>query len=90
MISVMTITPIAVQVPMNEIFGDGSCYLYWISMVGICYALSIFGFGMAVFRLGCVFNLFPQNVEPRVVSKYILVIETIILFLAIATNMSGT
>ena len=51
--------------------------------------MSIFGFGMAVFRLGCVFNLFPQYVEPKVVSKYILVTEIVILMTTIATNMSG-
>ena len=51
--------------------------------------MSIFGFGMAVFRLGCVFNLFPQEVEPKFVSKYILVAELLILVATIATNMSG-
>ena len=89
MISVLTISPIAVQVPMNEIFGDGSCYLYWISVIGLCNTLTIFGFGMAVFRLECIFNLFPYYVEPKVMSKYIIMAETILLVTLVGTNMTG-
>ena len=89
MISVLTISPIAVQVPMNEIFGNGSCYLYWISVIGLCNTLTIFGFGMAVFRLECIFNLFPYYVEPKVMSKYIIMAETILLVTLVGTNMTG-
>ena len=89
MISVLTISPIAVQVPMNEIFGNGSCYFYWISVIGLCNTLTIFGFGMAVFRLECIFNLFPYYVEPKVMSKYIIMAETILLVTLVGTNMTG-
>ena len=88
-IAIMTISPIAVQVPMNEIFNDTSCYFHWATMVILPYHMAVGGFGMAIFRVGCIHNLFPAEKEPKEVSKIILVSELVILALLSTINCSG-
>ena len=85
----MTISPIAVQVPMNEIFNDTSCYFHWATMVILPYHMAIGGFGMAIFRVGCIHNLFSAQKDPKEVSKIILVSELAILGLLSTINCSG-
>ena len=88
-IAIMTISPIAVQVPMNEILNDTSCYFHWATMVILPYHMAVGGFGMAIFRVGCIHNLFPAEKEPKEVSKIILVSELVILALLSTINCSG-
>ena len=85
----MMITPIAVQVPMYEIFEGNSCYIYWTAALVITYQMAIGGFGMAIFRVGCIFNLFPSKVEPKDVGRIILVSQLSMLVLLSAINCSG-
>ena len=89
MISTMTISPIAIQVPMHEIFGDNSCYFYWATLVLLSYQMIIGGFGMAIYRYGCIHNLFPPQKEPRKVAKIILISELFIIILLVSINCSG-
>ena len=88
-IAIMTVSPIAVQVPMNEIFNNASCYFHWGTIVILPYHMAIGGFGMAIFRVGCIHNLFPAQKEPKEASKIILVSELVILALLSTINCSG-
>ena len=86
----MIVAPIAIQVPMIEIFEGNSCYFYWATTVLLTNQMAIGGFGMAIFRVGCIHNLFPSHIEPREVARIILVSELGILVSLAIINASGT
>ena len=86
----MIVAPIAGQVPMIEIFEGNSCYFYWATTVLITYQMAIGGFGMAIYRVGCIHNFFPSHIEPSKVARIILVSELGILVSLAIINASGT
>ena len=74
----MTIAPILTQTPLSDYVGTKGCYFYWIIHLALSQLLSVGGFGMAVFRLFCLGNLFVDKEFKRTMAKKILIAEMIL------------
>ena len=92
--SAMTIWPIATQTPMKTIFGQNSCFVFWLANHTYTQKLITSGVGMAVYRFLCLHFYLKQNLNTKETARKILIVEWIvtagiILTFVICFNMFG-
>merc|ERR1711944_163042 len=93
-LSIMTTVPIAIQTPTAKVFGEKSCYLFWLANITCIWKLITSGTGMALYRLFCLKYLFKRNLNTKSMARKIQAAETVVTLGAILTyatlfNMYG-
>ena len=77
--SAMTLAPIAIQMPMNTIFGQNACFVYWVSNQMYLLKTTTSGAGMAVYRLLCFHFLYKRNLNTKTMVRKIRIAEWMVI-----------
>ena len=84
-VSIMTAVPIAIQTPMVKVFGENSCYFFWVANNIYQWKLITSGLGMAIYRLICFKFLFKRNLNTKSMARKTMAIEWIVVGGALVT-----
>ena len=85
-VSIMTAVPIAIQTPMAKVFGEKSCYFFWVANNIYLWKLITSGLGMAIYRLICFKFLFKRNLNTKSMARKTMAIEWIVVGGALVTS----